>query len=385
MTGAISDSQKWLTLALVSGLIWVLYWLLPVLTPFLTAALLAYLFDPLVAKLQRYKLPRSVAAALVLAILSLLLVLLALLLVPMLEQQIVWLFKQFPHYLELLQAELPLLALRLGVDPALFDIATLKQTILQNLGDSVANSGGIVMTVLASVSSSGQALFAWLANLLLIPVVLFYLLRDWQGLLARIDELIPRNYQQLVQQLASESDQVLGGFLRGQLSVMLALAIIYSVGLWLAGLKLALLIGLLAGVVSFVPYLGFIVGIAAASIAMLLQTHDVMTLLPVLIAFGVGQLLESMLLTPWLVGDRIGLHPVAVIFAVMAGGQLFGFVGVLLALPTAAVLAVLLRHAHQRYKSSNLYDDRATTVMQRRIPEKNRSIRRFFSAGKSSK
>ena len=377
-----TDSQKWLALALVVSLGWLLTLLTPILTPFLVAALLAYLFDPLINRLQQRKVPRTIAVALVLAGLTLLLVMLLLLLVPMLEHQIVWLVKQFPYYLDVLQLQLPIWAERLGVDPALFNIAALKQLVLENLGKTVAKSGGIAMALFTSVTSSGMAIVAWLANVLLIPVVLFYLLRDWDVLLARIDEFLPRGYQPLVKQLATESDQVLGGFLRGQLSVMLALALIYSLGLWMAGLKLALLIGMLAGLVSFVPYLGFIVGIIAASVAMLLQTHELMSLLPIFIVFGVGQMLESMLLTPWLVGDRIGLHPVAVIFAVMAGGQLFGFVGVLLALPTAAVLAVLLRYVHRRYKSSTLYEP-AVPAAQRQAPNAMRRIRRFRSSGKS--
>jgi len=377
-----TDSQKWLALALVVSLGWLLYLLTPILTPFLVAALLAYLFDPLVNRLQQLKVPRTIAVALVLAGLTLLLVMLLLLLLPMLEHQIVWLVKQFPYYLDVLQLQLPIWAERLGVDPALFNIAAFKQLVLENLGKTVAKSGGMAMALFTSVTSSGMAIDAWLANLLLIPVVLFYLLRDWDVLLARIDEFLPRGYQPLVKQLATESDQVLGGFLRGQLSVMLALALIYSLGLWLAGLKLALLIGMLAGLVSFVPYLGFIVGIIAASVAMLLQTHELMSLLPIFIVFGVGQMLESMLLTPWLVGDRIGLHPVAVIFAVMAGGQLFGFVGVLLALPTAAVLAVLLRYVHRRYKASTLYEQ-VVPAVQRQMPDALRRIRRFRNSGKS--
>ncbi|HEX5635725.1 MAG TPA: AI-2E family transporter [Gammaproteobacteria bacterium] len=371
----MTDSQKWLVLALVVSLGWLLLLLAPVLTPFLVAALLAYLFDPMVNRLQQRKLPRTLAAALVLAGLSLVLVLLLLLLVPMLEQQIVWLIKQFPYYFEVIQQKLPVWAERLGIDPALFNITALKQMVLDNLGNTLMKSGGIAVTLFESVSSSGMAIVAWISNLFLIPVVLFYLLRDWDVLLARIDELLPRGYQPLIKQLATESDLVLGGFLRGQLSVMLALALIYSLGLWLAGLELALLIGMLAGLVSFVPYLGFIVGIIAASVAMLLQTHELMSLLPIFMVFGVGQMLESMLLTPWLVGDRIGLHPVAVIFAVMAGGQLFGFVGVLLALPTAAVLAVLLRYAHQRYKSSTLYEPAVPTVQRQSQHKRIRRIK----------
>ena len=155
--------------------------------------------------------------------------------------------------------------------------------------------------------------------------------------------------------LAAESDQVLGGFLRGQLSVMLVLGAIYALGLWLVGLDLGLLIGFIAGLVSFVPYLGAFVGLAAAVIATLVQHGDLTHLALVLGVFAVGQALESFVLTPWLVGDRIGLHPVAVIFAIMAGGQMFGFLGVLLALPVTAVAMVLVRYMHQRYTSSGLY------------------------------
>lgn len=212
------------------------------------------------------------------------------------------------------------------------------------------------MTVFSSVTKSGLSVIAWLGNLVLIPVVTFYLLRDWDILMARIHELLPRDSEPVITKLAKQSDETLAAFLRGQFLVMLALGIVYSTGLWFIDLKLALLIGMLAGLVSFVPYLGFIVGIVAASVAMLLQTQDVFQLLPVVIVFAIGQALEGMLLTPLLVGDKIGLHPVAVIFAVLAGGQLFGFVGILLALPVAAVIAVLLRHMHGQYKASALFD-----------------------------
>jgi predicted PurR-regulated permease PerM len=198
-------------------------------------------------------------------------------------------------------------------------------------------------------------LLAWLANLVLIPVVTFYLLRDWHIVIERVHELLPRRSEPHIVRLASEADTMLGAFLRGQLSVMTALAVVYSLGLWIVGLDLALLIGLIAGLVSFVPYLGFITGIALAGIAAYLQFQELLPLVWVALVFGIGQMLEGMLLTPWLVGDKIGLHPVAVIFAIMAGGQLFGFVGVLLALPVAAVLMVILREARRRYIDSTLY------------------------------
>ncbi|MBI4005194.1 MAG: AI-2E family transporter, partial [Gammaproteobacteria bacterium] len=208
---------------------------------------------------------------------------------------------------------------------------------------------------ITKITQSGQVLLGWLAYLLLIPVVTFYLLRDWDILVNKIHELIPSQYSQLVTRLARDCDDVLAEFLRGQLLVMLGQGIIYSIGLWLAGLEVALLIGMLAGLVSFVPYLGFIVGISAAAIAALVQFNDVIHLVYVILVFGIGQMIEGMVLSPWLVGDRIGLHPVAVIFAVMAGGQLFGFFGVLLALPVAAVIVVLLRHLRSHYLQSSFY------------------------------
>ncbi|MBR9805475.1 AI-2E family transporter [bacterium] len=170
-----------------------------------------------------------------------------------------------------------------------------------------------------------------------------------------MSDMLPRHQLATVHQLAKECDDVLGAFLRGQLLIMFSLGLLYMLGLWLLGLDLAFLLGLIAGLASVVPYLGFVVGVLVSSIAAMVQFGDWIYVLGVLAVFGVGQLVESLFLTPVLVGDKIGLHPVAVIFAVLAGGQLFGFAGVLLALPVAAVLVVLLRHAHHGYKQSVFY------------------------------
>jgi predicted PurR-regulated permease PerM len=350
----LSDSQKWLLLAGGSLLCVLLYLLTPVLTPFFAAALLAYLGDPLVDRLELRKLSRTVSVAIVFVSLFLILILMLLLLLPMLEHQITYLFKSVPGYIEILQTKwLPGLAEKLGIEASSLDLDSLKNILQKHF----EKTGGLVVTLFSSITQSGMTLIAWLANLVLIPVVTFYLLRDWDILIARIDELLPRKYQSSIARLAKESDQVLASFMRGQFLVMLVLGTVYATGLWFVDLELALLIGMMAGLVSFVPYLGFILGIIAASIAMLLQTHEIMDLWPVFVVFGIGQMLEGMLLTPLLVGDRIGLHPVAVIFAVLAGGQLFGFVGILLALPVAAVLAVMVRHAHEQYKASTIFDD----------------------------
>ena len=349
----MTDSQKWFSLAVMILGGWLLYLLAPVLAPFLLAALLAYLGDPLVDKLQKLGLSRTTGVVIVFSLLSITLLVVLILLVPQVEKQIVYLIKKLPEYVDAIQNQLiPWVAQKLGMGDVRIDMGTFKQWLTQHW----QQAGGFAKIVLGSLSKSGLALMAWFGSLILVPVVGFYLLRDWDILVARVHSVIPRRMEPTMSKLARESDEVLGAFIRGQLLVMLALSVIYSIGLTMVGLKLALLIGLLAGLVSFVPYLGFIIGILAAGIAIMLQTHQYMDLLYVVVVFGIGQVLESAVLTPALVGDRIGLHPVAVIFAVMAGGQLFGFLGVLLALPVAAVLVVILRHLHQGYLSSTMYD-----------------------------
>ncbi|HWU68710.1 MAG TPA: AI-2E family transporter [Stenotrophobium sp.] len=330
----------------------VLLWLLsPILTPFVVGAGLAYLGDPIVDRLQKLRMSRTLGVVVVFVVLSGFGLLLALLIVPLLQNQFITLLRSLPDWLRWLQdTALPRLGLPLP------DGMQLNADDLRNVVSAHWNkAGGIAMALWDQVTHSGPALFTAAANLLLVPIVSFYLLRDWDDLVAWVRDLIPPRHLPQVSALAAESDEVLGAFIRGQLLVMAALAAIYSIGLWLAGVNLALVIGIGAGLVSFVPYLGFIVGISAASIAVLVQTGELLPLLWVAIAFGVGQVAESAFLTPNLVGDRIGLHPVAVIFAVMAGGQLFGFIGVLLALPAAAVIAVLLRHTREHWLRSALY------------------------------
>ena len=344
-----SNRWFWLLLILVGGFL--VYLLAPVLTPFMVAAIFAYVGDPLVDRLEKYKLPRTLAVVIVFFVLSLLAILVLLVLVPLLEHQLATLGNKIPAYIEVIQNRfLPWLNARFDLGLQV-DIDTLKTSLQAHWKEA----GGFAKTLVAYITHSSALLASWLANLVLIPVVTFYLLRDWDILMARIHEMLPRKSEPVISRLAKSSDEVLGAFLRGQLLVMLALSVIYTLGLWLVGLDLALLIGMLAGLVSFVPYLGFIVGIVVAGTAAMLQFHDVIHLVYIASVFGVGQAMEGMLLTPMLVGDRIGLHPVAVMFAVLAGGQLFGFLGVLLALPTAAVIAVILRYMHERYKDSALY------------------------------
>lgn len=348
----MSDTQKWQLLAATVVLAGLLYWLSPVLTPFAVSALLAWLGDPLVDRLERRRLSRGSAVTLVFGAMTLGVVLVVIVLVPLLETQISRLIDKLPQVVAWVNTVvLPWVAERTG-----YSLDQLNpQQVIDALRAHWQQAGGVAATVLASVSKSGLAVVGFFGTLALVPVVTFYFLRDWDVMIARLRELLPRPLEPTIGRLARESDDVLGAFLRGQLSVMIALGIVYTAGLMLVGLDLAVLIGLLAGLVSFVPYLGIIVGGGAALIAAAVQFQDWFHPGMVLVVFVIGQMLEGFVLTPWLVGDRVGLHPVAVIFAILAGGQLFGFLGVLLALPVAAVLMVGLRHAHARYLASALY------------------------------
>lgn len=348
----LTGSQRWFFLALLLIICGCVYLLAPILTPFLVGALLAYLSDPVADKFESWGCSRTTSVVIVFVFLTVLTVLILLLFLPNLGRQVQVLFQQIPAAFQLMEtAVLPWLQNSLGVDPAAFDLNMLKELVLKDL----QKTGDLMAQIAAGITRSGIALIGWVANLVLIPVVTFYLLRDWDVMMERLQHLLPRNVEPRVSLWANECNEVLGAFMKGQLLVMFALGIVYAVGLWIVGLDLALLIGMLAGLASIVPYMGFIVGIAAAIIAAMIQFNDPSILLWVGLVFAVGQMLEGMLLTPLLVGDKIGLHPVAVIFAIMAGGQLFGFVGILLALPVAAVIMVLLRHLHEGYKGSSLY------------------------------
>ena len=352
MNTALADSRQWFVLALVVAGGWLLYLLAPVLTPFLMSALLAYLGDPLVDRLQRMGMSRTLGVLTVFGIMFVTGMLALVVLLPMLSHQAVAFLNNIPEALDWLQKQVaPRIAALVGSDVVSIDIEGLRTAIV----DHWRQVGSVAGQVMSSLGRSGQVVLGWLTYLLLIPVVTFYLLRDWDHLVVAVRDVLPQRAAPTISKLAKEIDAVLAEFLRGQLTVMLALAAIYISGLWLVGLDLAFVIGIGAGLLSFVPYLGVIVGVAAAVVAAFLQFHDLAHLIGVAAVFMVGQVLEGMVLSPMLVGDRIGLHPVAVIFAVMAGGQLFGFFGVLVALPVAAVVVVLLRHSRNEYLKSELY------------------------------
>ncbi|WP_434680359.1 AI-2E family transporter [Pseudomonas sp. R1-18] len=349
----MTDTRRWFWLGGIVLLIAFIFLLHPILMPFLVALLLAYMGDPLVDRLEKLGLSRTLSVVAVFGLFTLILMALLLVLVPMLAKQLMRLYELAPQMLDWLQhTAMPWVQAKFGLSDGFWRFDRVKAAISEHMGQA----GDIVGIVLSRATASSLALIGWLTNLVLIPVVCFYLLRDWDLMMGKVRNLLPRQREGQIVKLAGECHEVLGAFIRGQLLVMVGLGVIYAAGLMLIGLELGLLIGVIAGLAAIVPYMGFVIGIGAALVAGLFQFGgDLYPMLGIVAVFMIGQALEGMVLTPLLVGDRIGLHPVAVIFAILAGGELFGFTGILLALPVAAVIMVLVRHAHDLYKDSEIY------------------------------
>jgi predicted PurR-regulated permease PerM len=342
---------QWALLLLGVGmLIWVLA---PVLTPFAASLLLAWLGDPVVDRLEKRGLSRNASVGLVFTVMVLVLIVLVLVLIPVVRSQVEVLARSIPVYFEwMVRTGLPWVQDKTGMDVmSWLD----PDYLLDMLKRNWQGASGIATQVLGLVTQSGFTVLGWVANLVLIPFLTFFFLRDWDLLVRRAAALVPRDRAAMVALLAKESDAVLGSFLRGQFMVMLTMGVFYALGLWLVGLEVGVLIGVAAGLLTFIPYIGPTTVLVGGVIAALVQFGDWQHIVGVLAVWGIGQLLESYVLTPKLVGDRVGLSPVTVVFAVMAGGTLFGFLGMLLALPVAAVANVLIRHAHERYTASRFY------------------------------
>jgi predicted PurR-regulated permease PerM len=340
---------------LIAALAVLALWALgPVLTPFVVAAVLAYALTPLVDRLDelgRGKMPRVLAVIIVELLFILAMLCVVLLVVPVLAKEIPLMREQVPVLLDRLNDTLSPWLAQFGLQVSL-DLATMKTQLLGYLN---ANWEDAFPSLWSSLKLGGSVALTVIGNGLLIPVALFYLLLDWKDIVARVLELVPMRARASVDAFTGESDQVLGQYLRGQLLVMLTMAVYYSTGLALFGLDLALPIGLFTGLAMFVPYLGFGVGLILATFAGLLQFASTKALVMVAVVYGSGQVIESLFITPRLVGERIGLHPLAVIFALLAFGQLLGFVGVLVALPASAVLLVAIRRMRSSYLGSKLY------------------------------
>lgn len=347
----MTDSQRWFTFVLTLIGVWIIYLIGPVLVPFLIAFLLAYLINPLVVKLHRWHVPRVVSAAVVFLLVLAIIIVVLLNLVPALELQIANFLRRLPDIINWVQTTAqPWVVQKLGINIDL-DTNSIRTELLTKLH---GNSSNIAKIIYHTLFNSGYVLFDTLMNIILIPVVAIYLLVDWSKITYKTKLLLPMSPERrdIVADLVRQCGDVLAGFLRGQLMVMVSLAIYYSIALSIVGLDFALLLGVVIGTLSIVPYLGFITGLLIGLITVTIQYHQWTHLIMVLIAFGIGQVCESMVFSPLFIGDRIGLHPIAVIFAVLAGGKLFGFVGILLALPAAAVMMVFFRYIQQHYFSS---------------------------------
>ena len=343
------QTAAWTGVALA---LFALLWLLaPILTPFALGAIFAYLCNPAVNALVRRRLPRTAAVLLIVGILALMLTALAFVLLPMLYHKAVTLVQRLPGLIDLFNEHTsPMLKEHFGVqlqlDPTQF------RTWLRQFLD---NEQDLLPVLLKHIGHRGMVIAAMLVNLILIPFVIFYLLQGWPRIISGLFHALPRPWLPHARRITTEIDHVLAQFCRGQVSVMLLLAVYYSVGLWLAGLDFALPVGVLTGLLIFIPYVGFGSGLVLAVLSALLQGGGWEPLIGVAVVYGIGQLIESFALTPYLVGERIGLHPLAVIFALLAFGQLFGFVGILVALPASAALLVGLREVAQAWFASPVY------------------------------
>jgi predicted PurR-regulated permease PerM len=332
--------------------LYVLYLLADILLPFVAGTVLAYLLDPLADRLQRWKLPRWAAAGLITLIAVAAIIAAVLLLVPLLQSQLAGLAEHLPRLLDLLRDRLVDLLSRLQAELSQEQIEALREKLGGMAGDKVLPwIGGL----LQRLWGGGVALLNLLSLLVITPIVLFYQLRDWDRIVAAVDSWLPRPHAPVIRDQFKEIDSVLSGFLRGQLSVCLLLGVFYAVGLTLVGLDSALIIGFLTGLISFIPYFGMLLGFAVGIGVALVQFDGWVPVAMVAGVFLAGQFIEGNFVTPRLVGSRVGLHPVWVIFALLAGGALFGFTGVLLAVPAAAVIGVLGRFALRRYRGSDAY------------------------------
>ena len=348
--GSLARNLRFWMILLVVVLLLV-FLLRSVLLPFVAGMAVAYLFDPVCDRLEAWKLSRTWATTIVTAAFVLICVITLLLLIPAVIGQIADVVQRAPAFLDWTRREIAALMEMLNDR---FQPETLER-LRAALSGSADRMVAWLTNLLGGVISGGVAFFNFVALLVITPVVAFYLLRDWDRLLLQIDDALPRKHVQTIRGLAKEVDETLAGFLRGQGTVCLVLAIFYAVGLSIAGLDFGLLVGLIAGFLSFIPYVGSLVGLVLSVGLALAQFDSLVDVAIVAAIFFVGQAIEGNVLTPKLVGEKVGLHPVWVMFALLAGGALFGFVGVLLAVPVAAIVGVGMRFAISQYRLSPVY------------------------------
>ncbi|WP_095590346.1 AI-2E family transporter [Actibacterium ureilyticum] len=325
----------------------VMWFLGDVILPFILGMAIAYCLDPLADRLERLGFSRILATVTITLLALLLFVLMALLVIPTLVSQTASLFDSAPQLFQNLQVFLT------ERFPSLIDEGSVLRKSLGSLGETIQSRGG---ELLNGVVASVQNVLNVVVLVVLVPVITFYLLLDWDRMVERVDDLLPRDHAPVVRRLASQIDDTLAAFIRGQGTVCLILGTFYAVSLMLVGLQFGLVVGFVAGLISFIPYVGALVGgVLAIGLAIFQFWGEWWMIGAVAAVFAVGQMLEGNILTPNLVGSSVGLHPVWLIFALSAFGALFGFVGMLVAVPVAAALGVLARYGISQYKDSRLY------------------------------
>jgi len=350
-------------LAGLALLLWVLYLLKPIVIPFVGAFFIAYLFSPLVDVLVKIKLPRWLAISIVFIGIGVTLTMVLWFLVPLIWKQLMYARDSIPAGIHWVNATfLPWVSHTFNVVPMEIDTEQISKALMDYIQTNY--SADSIQAMALRVAQSGLNFIQIGGVVVLIPIISFYFLLDWERMLQSLRRLIPRPYEASTLNIVRECHSVLGAFVKGQFLVMLLLGIVYAVGLQLIGLEIGLIIGMIAGLASIIPYLGFGVGIIAAVIATLFQFGlDWTQLLLVGVVFMIGQMVEGYILQPFLLGDKIGLSPVAVVFAVLAGAQLGGFLGMLIALPVAAVIVVLLKHARDNYERSRFYGSTTEVIV----------------------
>jgi len=344
--------KPWIIMAcVIAAFIWLLYALGDVLTPFIVAAVLAYVLNPLVEWLQLKRIRRAPASMIIMALALLILLSLVLIIVPMLLNQFNNLAERLPQIVGFVQNKLLPWLNSVGGDYIQID----QESIIAWLQSHTGELSNTLKAWIPTLMRQSGNVISGVSNLVLLPLLLYYFLLDWKRWSSGISKLVPRRFIETYTRISGNMDEVLGEFLRGQLMVMMIMGLVYGLGLMLVGLDSGFAIGMIAGILVFIPYLGAFTGLLLATIAALLQYGSWQGLLMVWAVFGVGQFLESFFITPKIVGDRIGLSPFWVIFSLMAFGQLMGFVGMLAGLPLAAVTLVLLREGASAYFGSHFY------------------------------
>lgn len=344
------------------GLIWLgifvffcvsVYILRSVLLPFVAGIIIGYLLDPWASKFEKWGMNRTFATIIVMMLVILIMVPTLILLIGVIDEQLGNFLRALPNYIGSLWHKVEPILLQLqerfpSLEP---------EKIREYLRGNIANGLKLTLNLLRGVVTGGFALFNVLSLLLITPVVAFYMLRDWDTFVSKVDSLLPKHSKKSIEKQAREIDNILASFIRGQLSVCVLLGTFYAVGLYIVGLDLGVLVGFLAGILSFIPYVGTISGFVVSMAIAFAQFDSIIPIIQVVAVFMVGQFVEGNFLTPKLVGDSVGLHPVWVMFALLAGGVLLGFLGLMIAVPVAAIIGVLVRHAIENYKQSPLYKD----------------------------